>query len=403
MAYADRTTMAMSPRATGYYDIDAEIFVLDELFESNTTPNVSADWFRWRVAEATWSECVEFEPFPFEDEEPYVHDVPCCEQYVRHWYLQKKLPPSMKGDRITVSSSTDATPLQVRKILAQSVHNSPLVLTPCGDPLAFPIPKVRKLELCVGAEEDMRSTMSEAASILGPEFTLSCSFGGRRRAVVTFGLAPGVDHNNENVILRARNPIDWLLDWWVNMLKGDTNLTEHLRQLARQRFTRPEDDQTVFPTDTIIRLEGKFTDMSKEDLLLAFKAQQRELDYLILRYAFIQAPYSVDESRRAATIMDIVENGDTIVNGVTNREDRLRVVQPLLEQAAVIFVFKLLMGESGMMLSLEERAEAFTRSGHLEFPFLDSELSRAKVVREAWSQVRQEMDYVLSRIEEKLN
>lgn len=77
MAYADRTTMAMSALATGYYDrvrnevsrkypnkglevesvlMDAEIFVLDKLFESKTTPNVSADWFRWKVAEAAWRE-----------------------------------------------------------------------------------------------------------------------------------------------------------------------------------------------------------------------------------------------------------------------------------------------------------------------------------------------------------
>lgn len=240
MAYADRKMMAMSSHATEYYDRvrfevwknssskasevesvlkDAEMFVLDNMFESKTTSNVSADWFRWKVAKAAWNEyckspsdhrfldllnnqyssTAKIDPFPLENEEPYVHDIPCCEQYFRYWYLQNKFPVTMGSDRITVSSSADTTTTQARKALAQNVHSSPLALTPCGEPLAFPIPKVRQLELCVGDDKNMQPILSEAASILGPEFTLLCSFDGRRPAVVTLGLAPGVDYNNRNV------------------------------------------------------------------------------------------------------------------------------------------------------------------------------------------------------------
>lgn len=153
----------------------------------------------------------------------------------------------------------------------------------------------------------------------------------------------------------------------------------------------------------IIRLEGKSTDMPKEEVLLAFKAQQQELDSLILEYASMEVDYADTLSRRAHVIMNIVENSDTIVDGVTNREDRLRAVQHILHQAAVNFVYNMILDKSDMKSSLRERFIGFINFGNVEFPFLDNQLSRVKIVREAWSQAYEVMDDTLSRFDEQLN
>lgn len=89
------------------------------------------------------------------------------------------------------------------------------------------------------------------------------------------------------------------------MLKGETKLTEHLHRLSRQRFNyskeyqiRPSENRLQLPKDTIHRLEEAFTKMSREEIFMAFEAQQQELDHLICEYAqleIMEAGYADDE------------------------------------------------------------------------------------------------------------
>ncbi|KAK8115489.1 hypothetical protein PG984_011991 [Apiospora sp. TS-2023a] len=421
MVYTDRMTSAMSPLANQYYDtVKARVLakrpnhaeriektlkrmmipVLMGCFKKGMHPGLSADVFRWNVARAAWKHYFHDEPFPCEDKKPERYDTPCCEQYVRYWYLHTKMAPSISGERTTICSSTETTPIHAREAFAQKVHNS-LKLVEDGEPLAFPIPKVRQLQLCVGDKENMKKTLIEAASVLGPEFTLSCLFGGNERAVLILGLAPGVDGDNENVILRARNPIDWLQDWWVRLLETDTNLLEHLQRLARQRFTRPE-DRIRIPKHAINVLETNIIfHMSQDELEKAFDAQQRELDRLALEIAREAINYDVTREERAAALVAFVENGHHQVH-ILNRDDRLRVVQSLVQETAVYAVRRMILDKTNFLPVVTQQLDGYIGSGSVEAPFVEDERSRLKIARDVWSSMTTEVDGLLSHWEGRL-
>ncbi|KAK7976816.1 hypothetical protein PG989_015279 [Apiospora arundinis] len=302
-----------------------EAVALDGLYQKGMQPSVSADCFRWNVAMVTWFEFFPDVPFSYKDEFPALHGVPICEQYVRYWWMKKKASSRYDGPKQTVCSSTETTPIEIRAALAQR-----------PEPLEFPLPTVRQPELCIGlsTEEAMKQTMVEAASILGPEFTLSFSTGGGGDTTITFGLAPGVDHTDEEVISRARQPIDWLEDWWVNVLERDTNLLLHLQHLKRQRFMRPHENVQRRVRDSLktIKYEEELgARMGDHEKLLAAIDQQEELDRAAESIASEVLAAQSGLANRAKALVDFVENGHRQVR-ILNREDRLRVVKQLLQR-----------------------------------------------------------------------
>ncbi|KAK7991426.1 hypothetical protein PG988_000220 [Apiospora saccharicola] len=448
MAYRDRTTMSMSPLATKWHDMvktralaikpDADVHskpttkwqdnfqpeavvegpglvttqlmllfeaaqgaILKNLFRNQIRCNLSADYFQWNVAKAVWDELYS-EPFPYETEKPATYGTPYCEQYVRYSYIHNNVDPTISGERITVSSSADMTPVQVREKLAQSARNSSLILVDGGEPLAFPIPRVRQLHLCVGTMEKMQETMNHAASILGPEFTLSCSFGGNDRATITLGLAPGVDSNNEYVIARARNPIDWLEDWFLHVLQSNTNLVEHLQLLSRQRFVRSEGYDTKTRKSIIGYWEQKVAHMSEEDLAMAFRSQQEQLDCLATEFAnsAVKGASSVDDLARS--LVEFVEDEEHFTDHMFNREDRLRCSQTLAHSIAVDSVRRMIFAPLADSSGLMERLDGFVRYGSANAPYNDDKHSRLSVLQDAWSSATTEVDGLLTLWKEEL-
>ncbi|KAK8040242.1 hypothetical protein PG991_000030 [Apiospora marii] len=363
MAYADRTTAAMSPLADKWYDtvrtrvlgnrpdpakkqhLEGIFFkhqagVLLGFANGGLPPSVSADIFRWNVARATWKHQVPDEPFPHEDEKPPTYGVPCCEQWVRKWYMEMQDRKNTEGPRTTISSSPSATTVEQRTILANRVRPAPMVAEEGCEPLVFPLPRSRHPDLCLGPKENIEQTLVEAANILGHEFTLSCSFGGNQAMSFTLGLAPSVDANDERVLARARVPVDWIEDWWVNALERDTNLLAHLQLLTRQRFTRSFKDAS----DRIAEVKAKLRFvkptgalMTESEAIRAHEYQHNELDRIALSVVTREIGNTADCMRRGELLVKFVEKGHPEVH-VLNRDDRLRVVQSLVRQNAVDFV-----------------------------------------------------------------
>ncbi|KAK8015365.1 hypothetical protein PG990_008661 [Apiospora arundinis] len=371
MAYVARTTSEIGVPGTTWYEgvkghildkfpkqttkgLDKlmrqmEAVALDGLYQKGMPPSVSAGCFRWNIAMVTWIEFFPDVPFPYKDEFPALHGVPICEQYVRYWWMKKKASFRYDGSKQTVCSSTETTPIEIRAALAQRVRPDsmididackslkiPLPMVRQPEPLEFPLPTVRQPELCIGlsTEEAMKQTLVEAASILGPEFTLSFSTGGGSDTTITFGLAPGVDHTDEEVISRARQPIDWLEDWWVNVLERDTNLLQHLQHLKRQRFMRPHENvqRRVRDSLKIIKYDEELgARMGDHEKLLAAIDKQEELDRAAESIASEVLAAQSGLANRAKALVDFVENGHRQVR-ILNREDRLRVVKQLLQR-----------------------------------------------------------------------
>ncbi|KAK8054220.1 hypothetical protein PG996_013521 [Apiospora saccharicola] len=422
MAYRDRTTMSMSPLATKWHDMvktralaikpDADVHskpttkwqdnfqpeavvegpglvttqlmllfeaaqgaILKNLFRNQIRCSLSADYFQWNVAKAVWDElsndlfCPDSEPFPYETEKPATYGTPYCEQRKDHGELVCRYDPSPG---------------------------------PWRRALAFPIPRVRQLHLCVGTMEKMQDTMNHAASILGPEFTLSCSFGGNDRATITLGLAPGVDSNNEYVIARARNPIDWLEDWFLHVLQSNTNLVEHLQLLSRQRFVRSEGYDTKTRKSIIGYWEQKVTHMSEEDLAMAFQSQQEQLDCLAAEFAnsAVKGASSVDGLARF--LVEFVEDEEHFTDHMFNREDRLRCSQTLAHPIAVDSVRRMIFAPLADLSGLIERLDGFVRYGSANAPYNDDKHTRLSVLQDAWSSATTEVDDLLTLWKEEL-
>lgn len=307
----------------------------------------------------------------------------------------------LSGNRRTVGSSSEMTPVEVRDILAQRVRPKPVVPARGCEPLAFPVPTVRQPELCLGPRDDIQKTMVEAAKILGPEFTLSCSYGGNEAAIVTLGLAPGVDANDERVLSRARDPVDWLEDWWVNVLERDTNLLAHLQLLMRQRFTRPHEDmagRVAAAMESIAYNEEKGAKMTESDVVKAQRAQQRELDNWAEGFASLSISEESGWENRGRALGDFVDKGHRMVR-VLNREDRLRVVQRrLARDNAVVVIASLisyLMEQKRTAEAFKSILESFIRSGAKMAPYVDGVSDRISVVEQVWSKVGQTADMEL--------
>ncbi|KAK8085858.1 hypothetical protein PG997_007129 [Apiospora hydei] len=351
MAYADRVTDDISVRAHKWYDAvrdsvlmhedgedrvklleelftDMEAAVIQAYYGAGCHPMVSSDMFHWALARAVW-ESVHGPLQPLERE--------------NHGLLV---------DRVF--------PVHVRDKIAKKVRTRPIEAIDGCEPLAFPLPETRRFHLYLGDKENIKKTITEAASILGPEFSLSCSFGGNQRTIVTFGLAPGVDVNNESVLWRASYPIDWLEDWWVNVIEGNyTHLVSHLRSLASERHVHAWNDLTDRITatqDTIQRREETGAYMTEEEIRMAFEAQQHKID----RLAEGIARQTVVAARRK--IFNEPEQG---------------------------------MGHTG-------RIDSFIRHGSVEAPFVDDVPTRLKAVQDARSAMTAEVDGLLDQWQEHL-
>ncbi|KAK8100099.1 hypothetical protein PG999_010473 [Apiospora kogelbergensis] len=413
MAYADKMTTAMSPLAIKWYDgVKAHFLakwpgtlptlqtlierveapVLEDFYRRSSQPCVSADFFRWSVARATWHELFEQEqtPFPFQGEKPAVFGGPFCEQYACYWYAQVKAERHISGPRTQVGSSSDCTSVQERATLSQRVRPEPMVPAVGCEPLAFPLPNARQPELCLGPRGDLKKTMVEAAAIFGPEFTLTCFHGDQKAHMIVFGLAPGVDANDERVISRARDPIDWLEDWWVNVLEQDTNLLAYLERRMRQRFARPRGDVTGRIAEAMQNLvygEKSGANMAEQDFTKMILAQERHLDADALRIISQSVAETQGWENRGKELASFIENGHPQVHAL-EREDRLRVTRGLVHENALAWIHSLVSTIRAAKKNTVQFLDHFIESGSRAAPYVDTIVDRMSVVEEAMRQVQ---------------